>query len=240
MQWNDRAIITSCKKYGEKSAIITLFAENHGVFKGVVNNYHSKKHRSIYIAGNIVEATWKARLSDHLGLLSCELISSLAGFCLNNRSNFIKLSAVISLVELLLPERESNKNIYLYLDELLTFIKQDSPNFLEKYVIFELLLLKELGFGLEFSSCVVTGGNDNLKYISPKSGHAVSAEAGEDYKDRLIPLPEFLHKDIPASNFEIEQALHLAGYFLEKKLLRPFNKKLPSARMMMQKTEAFS
>jgi DNA repair protein RecO (recombination protein O) len=93
--------------------------------------------------------------------------------------------------------------------------------------------LAVLGFGLDLSSCAATGAADDLAYVSPRSGRAVSRAAGRPYHDKLLPLPAFLVSDTPAAPPEIAAGLALTGYFLHRHLLLPQGRNLPEARQRL-------
>lgn len=232
MQFTESAVILSTSKYGENSAIATLFTSGKGIYKGMVRGITGAKQRGIYQQGNIVSASWRGRLEDHLGNFSCEPDESIAAFFINDSKRLAALSSVCSLIEKTLPERDPHPTLFDKFKEFLINLKNDSLWELH-YVLLELELLSELGFRLELWQCAATGITEDLLYVSPKSGKAVSRDAGERYKDRLLKLPNFLgSRNI--SNIcgrEISNGLVLSGYFLNKYIFEPHGYKMPPARL---------
>ena len=232
MHWSDKAIITSVQKYGENNGIATLLTYQHGIFKGMVRNISSKKQRGIYQIGNHVEAQWRGRLSEHLGSFSCELNQSNASFTMHDTKRLAALSSICALFDKTLHEREPQPGLFSHLETFLEHLKDD--NLWEVYYVFlELELLNKLGFGLDLDKCAATGISDNLIYVSPRSGCAVSAEAGEPYKNKLLKLPFFLKnsQNCNINDIEINNGLALCGYFINKYIFEPHNHKMPIARL---------
>ena len=230
MQWSDEAIVLSVRPFGETAAVVELWTRNHGRHLGLVHGGRSRKLRPILQTGNHVDATWKARLSDQLGHVTLELRR---GFAAESMENAAALSALTTLTTLtrLLPERDPHPNLYEITLFVLGFLDDVSvwPALLVRW---ELALLQELGFGLDLSQCASTGSNDQLIYVSPKTGRAVSASAGEPYRDRLLGLPAFLTKQRPGAvtKQDVLEGFTLTGYFLETRVLLPRGEKLPEAR----------
>lgn len=204
--------------------------QHHGRHSGLVRGGSSRRSRGLYEPGNIVRAQWRARLPDHLGTYTCELTEAIAAEMLMDRLKLAGLSAVCAIADAAVPEREPHGALYQGLVVLLRSL-QDDRAWPTIYVRWELGLLQELGFSLDFTSCASTGQTHNLRYISPKSGRAVSEEAGEPYKDVLLPLPAFLLESTRyASAVEIRQALRLTEYFLNRYAFASTSSKLPEAR----------
>lgn len=233
MDWTDDGIVLMARKHGESSAIVTLLTVGHGRHAGLVRGGGGRRARGIYQPGNLVRASWRARLEEHLGTYTCELTRAHAAAALDDPLRLAGLSAVCAIAEVALPERETHEKIYRRLLHLLE--QMDAGGWAESLVRWEMELLTELGFGLDLSACAATGSNDQLIYVSPKSGRAVSADAGQPYEDRLLTLPPYLlveneKNDLEASPKQILEGLHLTGYFLEHHVLGPNGKKIPAAR----------
>lgn len=230
MEWSDDAVVLSARKHGESSLIVSLLTQHHGRHSGLVRGGSSRRNRGLFEPGNFVRAQWRARLPEHLGTFTCELTEAIAAELLMDRLKLAGLSAVCAIADTAVPEREPQGSLYQGLVVLLRSFEDDRywPTI---YVRWELGLLQELGFSLDFTCCASTGQKNNLKYVSPKSGRAVSDEAGEPYKDVLLPLPGFLlENDRYASGEEIRQALKLTGYFLNRHAYAPTSSQLPEAR----------
>lgn len=232
MHWTDQAIVLSAKKYGESSAIVTLLTAEHGIFKGLVRGISGKKQRGIYQTGNLIEAIWRGRLSEHLGNFTAELESANAAMLLSSSSKLSALLSISSILESVLPEREPHMDVFEHLVDFIEHLTEDK-NWPLYYVAMEFKLLNLLGFGIDVSSCAATGAVEDLIYISPKSGRAVSRTAGDPYRDRLFAMPKFLtngyNSDIKMH--EIINAMNICSYFLEKYRFKPHNASLPDARL---------
>lgn len=228
MEWSDQGIVISARRHGEGSLIVQLLTETHGRHAGLVRGGTGKRGRGVYLPGNTVSATWRARLADHLGNYSCELAESRAAALLDDPVKLAALSSLCAVAEAALPEREAHPAVYrgfrIVLDAL------DSGDWHAAYVRWELGVLAELGYGLDLSACAATGRNDALAYVSPKSGRAVSLSAGEPYRERLLPLPGFLIGGETATAAEVRAGLKLTGYFLETRLFAPEGRTVPAAR----------
>ena len=230
MQWSDEGIVLSVRSHGETAAVAELFTRAHGRHAGLVHGGRSRKLRPILQTGNHVDAAWKARLSEHLGHITLELRHGYAAAALDDPLALTGLMSLAALVRLL-PERDPHPNLYEVSLFVLSFL-DDASVWPALMVRWELALLAELGFGLDLSACAATGGNDQLVYVSPKSGRAVSASAGEPYKDRLLPLPAFLTQGRQAevTRADVVAGLALTGHFLAARVLGPRDLELPEPR----------
>lgn len=228
MQWIDDAILLSARAHGETALLVTLLTREHGRHAGLVPGGQSKKHRPAWQTGTLFEIKWQARLSEHLGGISGEARRSYAARWLDDAARLGGISAVCAVAEACLPERVPHQAAYAGLLALLDGMGEDYWPSL--YAHWELGLLGELGFGLDLSVCAATGVEEDLVYVSPKSGRAVSRGAGEVYRDRMLALPAFLREGITNDRAEVAQALDLTGFFLERYALAPHGKALPAAR----------
>ena len=230
MDWIDTAIVLHARPHGETDAVVELFTRQHGRHPGLVRGGRSRKLRPLLQTGNLVKAEWRARLSEQLGFFTLELDQPYAARALDDR---LALAAIASLASLagLFAERDPHPGVFnmalLVLDHL-----DDAALWPQLMVRFELRLLREVGFGLDLERCAATGERGNLVYVSPKSGSAVSAAAGEPYKDRLLQLPAFLlsAKDFAAAPEDISDGFSLTGFFLEKHVYAQHHSPLPRAR----------
>jgi DNA repair protein RecO (recombination protein O) len=230
MQWTDEGIVLSVKPLGETAAVVELFTRGHGRHLGLVHGGRSRRLRPILQAGNHVDATWKGRLSEQLGHITLELRR---GFAAESMDSDAALSALMTLTSLvrLLPERDPHPNLYEITLFVLGFL-DDVTVWPALLVRWELALLEELGAGLDLSECAATGSNDQLIYVSPKSGRAVSASAGEPYRDRMLTLPAFLTKGRTGAVTarDVLDGFALTGHFLEARVLAPRGETLPEPR----------
>jgi DNA repair protein RecO (recombination protein O) len=229
MDWSDEGIVLSARRHGESSAVAMLLTEGHGRHAGLVRGGGGQRARGVLERGNRVHAAWHARLEDHLGTLKCELIASTAAGMLDDPIRLAALTAACAVAEVALPEREPHPLIYSGLARVLASLDGDSWG--ETYVRWELALLGDLGFGLDLSACAATGQCDDLAYVSPRTGRAVSRAAGEPYKERLLALPRFLIEEgVAADGPALAAGLALTAHFLAQHVLAPHGRTLPDAR----------
>jgi len=230
IEWRDQGILLSARPHGESAAIVEVLTEQKGRHAGVVRGGASRKLAPVLQTGAQLDLTWKARLEDHLGSFSVELIKSRSAAAMGDRLSLAGVAAVASLLVSALPERESHTALYWRTVGLFDMLG-DIALWPLAYLRWEMALLEELGFGLDLSACAATGINEELTYISPKSGRAVSAQGAGDWAARLLPLPPVMKGEGDGSPDEIVQALGTTGYFLEHKLFAALGKKsLPEAR----------
>jgi DNA repair protein RecO (recombination protein O) len=230
MEWRDEGIILGTRKHGETSAILEVMTRSHGRHLGLVRGGRSRKQQPVLQAGNRVDLLWRARLDEHLGTFQAEAIE------LNAARLFDSAAAVHGLQTLaahlrLLPERDPHGALYETLGLVIEHL-DDAAAAGELVVRFEMLLLDELGFGLDLSECAATGARDNLAFVSPKSGRAVSRAAGEPWKDKMLALPSFLLRGsgLRADRSGVEEAFRLTGFFLARHVYEPRGISEPEAR----------
>ncbi|WP_299790888.1 DNA repair protein RecO [uncultured Marivita sp.] len=230
MDWRDTGILLSSRRHGESAMIIDVFTPERGRHAGVVRGGASRKIAPILQPGAQLDLAWRARLEDHLGSFTVELQRSRAAIAMQNRTTLAGLNAALALLAYVLPEREAHPKLYAHTQNLLDLIDQ-SELWPLAYLRWEAALLDDLGYGLDLTCCAVTGSTDDLMYISPKSGRAVSAKGAGDWADRLLPLPDALKGEGAAEDADIATALAATGYFLEHKLAaEQIGKPLPAAR----------
>ncbi len=229
MDWRDQGFVLSTRKHGETSVILEVFTGAHGRHAGVVRGGVSRKMTPILQPGGQLDLSWRARLSDHLGSFTVEPLRARTAV-LSDRFALAGLNAVTALLGFCLPEREPHPALYDRSCQLLDLLGQNDIWPLA-YLRWELALLTELGYGLDLSACAVTGGTEDLIYVSPKSGRAVSAQGAGAWADRLLPLPPVLLEQGAAPDEEVLLALSTTGYFLSEKLAPDLgHKPVPEAR----------
>ena len=206
-EWTtEKAIVLSSKTLGENTYILSVFTAEHGRHLGVIKKKHPPE------IGTLLHTTWKARLPEQLGTFYIEEQTAYAPLFLDDMPRLNTLSCICTLLDKALPERQAYSTLYDYVLKLLQNLSED--DFIKQYVLFEISLLSNLGFGLDTSTCAGGGNADDLAYISPKTGRAVSREKGKPYHDRLLPLPKFIWKDCPASEQDLWNGLKLTEHFL--------------------------
>lgn len=229
MEWIDEGIVLGAKRHGETGVILELMTQVHGRHLGLVRGGAGSRLRGVLQPGNALRATWRARLDEHLGHYAVEGIALRAAGFLPAAHAVHGVTHLAALCRLL-AEREPHAAIYQALETILGSL--DEPWIAASMIArFELDFLAELGFGLDLTCCAATGATDELIYVSPKSGRAVSRSAGEAYRDRLMPLPAFLHGEAePASAEDLARAFALTGFFLDRRAFGPRGLALPEAR----------
>ncbi|WP_200811301.1 DNA repair protein RecO [Pseudooctadecabacter jejudonensis] len=230
MEWRDEGALLKVRKHGENSAIIEVFTQSHGRAAGVVRGGTSRKIAPMLQPGAQLDVTWKARLEEHLGAFTIEPIRSRAAQVMSDRLALAGLNAVTSILTHVLPEREDHRALYHRTVQLLDLLGQGEVWPLA-YLQWELVLLEDLGFGLDLSACAVTGRNDDLIYVSPRTGRAVGRHAAGDWADKLLPLPHVLLGQGSADVADILAALKTTGHFLNNHLVPSLgDRALPEAR----------
>ena len=232
MNWSDEGIVLSASNYGENSLIVSMITSNRGLHAGFVKGGSGKRMRGVFEPGNLIVANWQARLEEHLGMFKCELLEANAALFFNHPLKLAGLSSICAVVECSLQEREPHPKFYKRFKK---FINEfDSIDWLHRYVILEVNLLSEIGFGLDLETCAVTGTTRQLVYVSPKTGRAVSKNAGEPYHDRMLVLPQFLSPSClnegAVKSRDVCEGLTLTGHFLQKHVFFQREQNEPAAR----------
>lgn len=231
MSFTDHGIILDARAHGETAAVVHVFTASHGRRAGLVYGGQGRRMRPVLQPGNEVALEWKGRGEDSLGHFSLELTRARAAEAMADRLALAGLSSACAVALACLPEREVHLPSYEAMAVLLDNLDEIDvwPALMARW---ELGLLAELGFGLTLDRCAATGVNDSLVYVSPRSACAVSEEAGEQYKDKLLPLPAFLRGAAnEASLTEACDALKTTGYFIETRILHLSDRQLPEARL---------
>lgn len=235
MDWSDQGIVLASRPHGETGLVVSLLTRTHGRHSGFVHGGVSRKARPVWQMGNVVEVNWRARVADQLGNYTGELREPHAARALDNASELAGLSSACVMVDAALPEREPHPAMFDGFHAFLTVLGH--PGWEAIYVRLELGLLQELGFGLDLEKCAATGTIEDLAFVSPKTGRAVSRAAAGPYKEKLLALPAFLSTGgLPADDEELRQGLDLTGFFIERHVFWPHNKPLPPARARFMET----
>ena len=238
MEWTDEAIVLGVRKHGETTVIAELMTRERGRHLGLVQGGRSRRLRPVLQPGNSVTATWRARLDEHLGQFKVEPEKLRAAQLMENAHGIYALQTLASHLRLL-PERDAHKALYETLAIVLDNL--EAPDIAAELVVrFELALLDELGFGLDLSACAATGARQNLVYVSPKTGRAVSGEAGQPWADRMLMLPSFLlERELAriesASLEDIEAGFELTKHFFWRNIHGPRGLEIPSERESLLK-----
>lgn len=236
-QWSDQGIVLSARPHGEGGAVVALLTENSGRHAGYVHGGMSSSKRSMLEVGTQVKAEWQARVSDGLGTYALEAERGLSSDVLQNSLKLAALQSACSLCDVALPEREGHAGLYHGLMALIDAF--EGEHWGVSYIMWEISLLRELGFRLELDKCAGGGDASELMYVSPKSGRAVSKAQAAPYKEKLLELPHFLRppsmRGEDAGNDEdILSGLKMTGHFLEHWVFNHHTKGVPPSRILLQ------
>lgn len=229
MEWRDEGLIIGLRRHGESSVILEAMTRGRGRCLGLVRGGRSQRMRGMLQPGNSAALVWRARLDEHLGVFAVEPTQLRAARHMTNAQALHGFGLAGALLRLI-AERDPHPALYDAASDLADHLGEArGPASLAR---FELQILRETGFGLDLTRCAATGTSENLIYVSPKSGRAVSRQAGEPYRDRLLPLPAFLVGDDEAAPGaqDLADAFALTGHFLERDLFAPRGLAVPDSR----------
>jgi DNA repair protein RecO (recombination protein O) len=230
MRWADEGIFLVGRPHGETSVIADVFTRQNGRARGLVKGGRSRRIRPLLQTGNGLQVEWRARLDDQLGVYTVELKEATASRVLDDELSLAGVTALAALLQVL-PERDPHPRLFDAASACLNAAGEDG--FPEALVHFELRFLDELGFGLNLATCAATGRADDLAFVSPKSGQAVTRGAGEPYRDKLLRLPAFLtgtRGEAPPRRGDIHEAFIMTGHFLAAHVFSQASKPVPKAR----------
>jgi DNA repair protein RecO (recombination protein O) len=228
MQWDGEGLIVGVRRHGESSVIAEVMVEGRGRHLGLIRGGRSSKLAATLQPGNSVQVSWRARLEEHLGTFTLELLEARAAGLIADRVKLYASQIVCEHLRLL-PERDPHDRLL----GLAIRILDQEGSVLElgaSVARFELILLDELGFGLDLSSCAATGTTRDLTHVSPKSGRAVSRAAAEPYLSRLLRLPPFLISSADPTPEDVGNAFVLTGHFLDMHVWLPRQLEPPAIR----------
>ncbi len=232
-EWEGPAVVLAARPYGDANMVVTLLSEALGRHAGLARGGQSRAQVATWQPGNLVEARWVARLSDQLGALSGEVVHPAASLAMEDALALATLASACAVADGALPERIAHPQAFHGLVRVVVALARDTGQGLTALIRWEAALLAELGFGLDLSACAVTGEAENLAWVSPRTGRAVSAAAGEAYAPRLLALPAFLLTEAPAGPVDWLAGLKLTGHFLERDAFGHLHRPLPPARQML-------
>ncbi len=233
MEWQAPAVVLDVRPHGESGLVVTLLTEAQGRHAGLAKGGASRAKAPLWQPGNLVEARWVARLAEQLGALSGEMVHPAAALAMEDPLALALLRAATSLAEGALPEREPHPRIFHGLVALVATLARGPEAALPDLVRWEADLLADLGYGLDLARCALTGTQDELAFVSPRTGRAVSAGAAGEWRDRLLPLPAFLLGQGPSAPADWLAGLRLTGHFLARDVFGAQHRPLPAAREML-------
>lgn len=218
MEWTDEAIVLAVRPYGEHGGVLEALTRHHGRHLGLMRSAGSRRMRGVLEAGNLLNVHWRARIDQQLGSYTAELTAARAAHFFDDRAKLDGLASACAMCVATLPERENHERVYEAFDGLLQhMVLEPSLSWLASYVRFEMVLLEDLGFGLDLTNCAVTGETRDLAFVSPKSGRAVTAAGAGSYVHRLLRLPAFLLGNAGEPSVkDVQDGLELTGHFLER------------------------
>jgi DNA repair protein RecO (recombination protein O) len=233
----DEAFLLSKMKFSESSIIVSFLTKNHGILKGIIRNAFSKKNHNIYEIGNKFNITANSRLDSGLHKFTCEIIENNFFELISDKINLLTASVASELIYSLFPENLELNLTFRNYNNLIDLIIQNKQNKLiqyKEYLIFELMLQKEMGYELDLSSCAVCESSIDLKYISPKTGRAVCYEHGNAYENKIFLLPKFLldFSELPDRK-SLEDCAKISEHFLNKYYFKQFGKEISYMRNVL-------
>jgi DNA repair protein RecO (recombination protein O) len=231
MRFTTPAIVVALRPHGEHGAIVRLMTPEQGLQACYVRGARGRRLRPLLLPGNQVEATLSARTETQLAQGTVELVHS-RGPLLQEPLPATAIDWTCALTATALPESQPYPRLYQALDGVLAAIEAapSASGWGAALVRYELLLLAELGFGLDLERCAVSGSRDGLAAVSPRSGRAVSAAEAEPYAGKLLPLPRFIREGGTAGWPEILDGLKLTGHFLLRDLITDRSAPVADAR----------
>jgi DNA repair protein RecO (recombination protein O) len=233
IEWRDHGVILSARPFGEDGLLVKAITREHGLHAGLAR-WSSRKRRDGFVLQTGVEAdlVWRARIADQLGSWTIEPVRDHSSFWLEDRRRLAAISSAAAVIEAALAERETQPGVAAATEALLAAISLDAWPAL--YVRWEIGVLAELGFALDLEKCAATGETTNLAYVSPRTGRAVSSDAGAPYKERMLALPNFLIGGSSITDQEVAAGLKLTAHFLARDVLGSLNRDIPLARRRLQ------
>ncbi len=231
-EWEAPAVVLEARPYGEGGAVVSVLTESFGRHAGLVHGGASRGQAALWQPGNLIEARWMGRGEESLGALSGDLVHAAAALAMEDALAIALIASVCAIAADALPEREPHPRLFHDTVALVATLARDTAAAVPDAVRWEVQLLAELGYGLDFSACAVTGEALDLPYLSPRTGRAVSEAGAGVFKDRLLPLPVFLRDDAAAATrADWTAGLRLTGHFLEKDVFGARNRPVPAARI---------
>ena len=232
MEWEAPGIVLAAQPYGEGDALATVLTEEQGAHRGMVRGGLSRSKANIWQPGNLVLLRWTARLNDQLGNYTAELVHPGAALAMDDALALSILSSACATAHGALSEREAHPRVFNDLLYLIVHLGQGREA-LTDLIRWEATLLSELGYGMDLSSCALTGATEGLAFVSPRSGHAVCGDAAGPWQGRLLTLPDFLTSDAAATPQDWVDGLALTGHFLARDAFGLQHKPLPPARLRL-------
>jgi DNA repair protein RecO (recombination protein O) len=237
MDWQDEGIIIGLLKHGENAVVLEVFTHAHGRHKGYVYGGTSKTKRGTLQPGNLVSLAWRGRLPESLGNFTVEQKRAYAAGIMAEAGPLAALRALCAMLARALPEHDPHPGLFDRLEQVMAALAAhagDDPAWGTALVRFEALFLADIGFGMDLSQCAVTGAQEGLAFVSPRTGRAVTSAGAGLHRDKLLPLPAFLASQAPGDWPQVAQGLKLTGHFLERFFMETDHRPLPDERYSLQ------
>jgi DNA repair protein RecO (recombination protein O) len=232
MEWDAPTIVLDARPYAEGDVVATVMSQAHGLHRGLARGGASRGKAATWQAGNLVQVRWTARLTEQLGSFTGELIHPAAAHVMDDALGLAMLTALCAVAEGALPERQPHPRIFAGLLSVIPRLPLGETQ-LTDVVRWELVVLSDLGYGLDLSGCAVTGRTEGLTYVSPRTGRAVTLEGAGNWSARLLPLPGFIIGETGADATAWRDGLRLTGHFLARDAFGHQHRPLPQARQML-------
>lgn len=240
-EWTDTALVLSARPHGESGAVVSVLTEQKGRQAGLVRGGQSRSMRGVLQPGNMVSVTWRARLEEHLGGMTAELVKAHAALIMDDQLRLAGLASVCAIVEGCLPEREPCPGVHAATATLISMISEDDhPLWLAGLVRWEVAMLEIAGYALDLTRCGVTGEKQGLIYVSPRTGVAVTRAGAGIHAPRLLALPQFLGGDEDRTaqktvEEDVLDGMELTRHFMEKKVFGLHHQPLPQPRQRLDR-----
>lgn len=231
-EWDGPAVVLAARPFSESDIVATVMTEAHGTHRGLARGGASRGQASLWQPGNLVQARWVARLADQLGNIRAELVHPGAALSMDDPLALAVLSSACAVAEACMPEREPHPKVFAGLVQLIAGLSQPEQAVLD-LIRWEATLLRDLGYGLDLTSCALTGATSGLTWVSPRTGRAVCQEAAGEWAARLLRLPGFMVGGNSAEPADWRDGLKLTGHFLERDALGHGSFPVPPARQML-------
>ena len=233
-EWTESGIVIGVRRFGETDVLLDALTPSRGRVRGLVYGGISRKKRALLEPGNTLRLEWRARQETNLGHFSvAEPEAERASRLMVDPLALSALTAVCDITREALTETEPKPGLYEATEALLSYLT-DPELWPALFIKWELGLLTLTGYGLNLERCALSGSNDGLTHVSPRTGRAVKGSEAEDYLHKLLALPAFVtNTTAPATSDDIGAGFRLTGYFLTRRLFAEMNKDAPDSRYIM-------
>lgn len=228
-RWSDQGIVLGARAHGEGAAVASVLTRDNGRHAGFVHGGRTSQRLKAWLQpGGLVEVEWSARTAEQLGRFEINDGRAPSPLLVQDPERLLAMLSACALIDICIAERTPHAGVYH--GTVALFEALAGPAWAAAYVLWEIALLREAGFGIDMSRCAVTGTTENLTHVSPKTGRAVCAQAAQPYLDRLFALPDFLKGGSDMGDAEIAKGLAMTGYFIEHRIMEHTTSRMPEVR----------